>query len=77
MNFNNISAASIRNPIPVVLLVNRRTASGSEIIADGTAQDPIIFSSEDEGIAGSGEFGGLILHGNRPREGALDEVVNE
>ena len=36
---------------------------GSEIIADGTAQDPIIFSSEDEGFEGSGEFGGLILHG--------------
>lgn len=36
---------------------------GSMIMAEGTASNPIIFSSEDEGFEGSGEFGGLILHG--------------
>lgn len=36
---------------------------GSQIMAEGTAEDPIVFSSEDEGFEGSGEFGGLILHG--------------
>ncbi len=36
---------------------------GSEIMAVGTAAEPIIFSSSDEGYEGSGEWGGLILHG--------------
>jgi hypothetical protein len=36
---------------------------GSRIIAEGTADAPIVFSSEDEGFDGSGEWGGLILHG--------------
>lgn len=36
---------------------------GSMIMAEGTADAPIIFSSEDEDFQGTGEFGGLILHG--------------
>jgi len=36
---------------------------GSQIIADGTAAEPIVFSSDDAGESGSGEWGGLILHG--------------
>ena len=36
---------------------------GSQIQAVGTASAPIIFSSDDEGYDGSGEWGGLILHG--------------
>jgi hypothetical protein len=39
---------------------------GSKIIADGTKSQPIIFSSEDAGYDGSGEFGGLIIHGYAP-----------
>ena len=41
------------------LLITR----GSKIEATGTATDPIVFSSDDEGEDGSGEWGGLILHG--------------
>jgi hypothetical protein len=41
------------------LLITR----GSQIRANGTADAPIIFSSDDPGIEGSGEWGGLILHG--------------
>lgn len=36
---------------------------GSKIMAEGTAQAPIIFSSEDDNYDGSGEWGGLIIHG--------------
>lgn len=36
---------------------------GSKIEAVGTASAPIIFSSDDDGYDGSGEWGGLILHG--------------
>jgi len=36
---------------------------GSKIDAVGTAAEPIIFSSSDAGYDGSGEWGGLILHG--------------
>jgi len=41
------------------LLITR----GSRIEAAGTADAPIVFSSDDEGFEGSGEWGGLILHG--------------
>ena len=44
------------------LLVTR----GSKIMAMGTAEDPIIFSSDDEGYEGAGEWGGLIIHGYAP-----------
>jgi len=44
------------------LLVTR----GSKILAAGTADAPIIFSSDDEGYDGSGEWGGLIIHGYAP-----------
>ena len=36
---------------------------GSKIDAVGTADEPIIFSSSDAGDDGSGEWGGLVLHG--------------
>ena len=36
---------------------------GSQINAVGTAANPIIFSSEDDGYEGAGEWGGLIIHG--------------
>lgn len=36
---------------------------GSRIQAVGTADAPIIFSSDDPGFDGAGEWGGLILHG--------------
>ena len=41
------------------LLITR----GSKIEAVGTASDPIVFSSDDEGYDGAGEWGGLIIHG--------------
>lgn len=41
------------------LLITR----GSQIMALGTAADPIVFSSDDTDIDGSGEWGGLIIQG--------------
>ena len=41
------------------LLITR----GSRIQANGTADAPIIFSSDDPGFDGDGEWGGLIVHG--------------
>jgi hypothetical protein len=42
---------------------NLTITRGSRIEANGTAAEPIVFSSDDEGLDGSGEWGGLILHG--------------
>jgi hypothetical protein len=47
------------------LLVTR----GSRLIADGTASDPITFSSLDEDFDGLGEWGGLIIQGFAPQYG--------
>lgn len=41
------------------LLITR----GSQLRANGTADAPIVMSSDDDGIEGSGEWGGLIMHG--------------
>lgn len=41
------------------LLITR----GSQIMAMGTAAEPIVFSSDDTDIDGSGEWGGLIIQG--------------
>lgn len=42
---------------------NLTVTRGSRLIASGTEANPIIFSSSDAGTSGSGEWGGLILHG--------------
>ena len=39
---------------------------GSKLMAVGTKSAPIVFSSDDEGLDGSGEWGGLIMHGYAP-----------
>ena len=39
---------------------------GAKIMAMGTKSAPIVFSSDDEGVAGAGEWGGLIIHGYAP-----------
>lgn len=44
---------------------------GSMIMAEGTADAPIIFSSDDAGYDGPGEWGGLILHGYAPHNECL------
>jgi hypothetical protein len=36
---------------------------GSRIMAEGTANAPIVFSSDDADMSGPGEWGGLIMHG--------------
>lgn len=41
------------------LLITR----GSQLDANGTAAAPIVFSSDDDGLDGNGEWGGIILHG--------------
>ena len=48
-----------------VLLVTR----GSKLIADGTAQAPITFSSQDDNFDGSGEWGGIVVQGFAPQYG--------
>lgn len=54
------------------LLVTR----GSKIMAMGSAEAPIVFSSDDEGFDGAGEWGGLILQGYAPHnECALNGTV--
>ena len=49
-----------------VLLITR----GSKIIANGTAQQPITFSSADDGFDGEGEWGGIVIQGFAPQYGA-------
>ena len=44
------------------LLITR----GSKIMAMGTSDAPIVFSSDDDGYDGAGEWGGLIIHGYAP-----------
>jgi hypothetical protein len=44
---------------------------GSRIMAEGTADAPIIFSSADDGYEGTGEWGGLIIHGYAPHNECL------
>ncbi len=48
------------------LLVTR----GSRLVADGTAANPITFSSLDADFDGLGEWGGLIIQGFAPQYGA-------
>jgi hypothetical protein len=49
-----------------VLLVTR----GSELDAEGTAANPITFSSSDAGYDGTGEWGGVVIQGFAPQYGA-------
>ncbi|MEM8660471.1 MAG: hypothetical protein AAGF35_06255, partial [Pseudomonadota bacterium] len=50
------------------LLVTR----GSKLMADGTAVDPITFSSLDDDFNGLGEWGGVIIQGFAPQFGQGD-----
>lgn len=44
---------------------------GSMLMAEGTADAPIVFSSDDAGFDGAGEWGGLIMHGYAPHNECL------
>ena len=55
-----------------VLQINR----GANIMAVGTADDPIIFSSEDADYEGPFEWGGLIVSGFGPHNTCDDEICN-
>lgn len=44
---------------------------GSSIEALGTGALPIVFSSDDEGYDGTGEWGGLVIHGYAPHNECL------
>ena len=48
---------------------------GSKIMALGNADAPIVFSSDDDGFDGSGEWGGLILHGYGPHNECAEAGV--
>lgn len=48
-----------------VLLVTR----GSQMVANGTQASPITFSSLDDGFAGEGEWGGVVVQGFAPQSG--------
>lgn len=49
-----------------ILLVTR----GSRLVANGTANAPITFSSLDDGYDGEGEWGGVVIQGFAPQYGA-------
>lgn len=54
------------------MLVIRR---GSRIVAEGSAEAPIVFtSSKEEGARARGDWGGLILNGRAPVNGCEDAV---
>lgn len=46
---------------------------GSRLMAVGTKSAPIVFSSDDDGLAGSGEWGGLIMHGFAPHNECTED----
>jgi len=54
-----------------VLLVTR----GSKLEAEGTAANPITFSSADDNYDGTGEWGGVVVQGFAPQYGAGDTGV--
>src|SRR5690606_16043614 len=54
---------SVRATGDAVLLVTR----GSKLVADGTANAPITFSSEDADFDGEGEWGGVVIQGFAPQ----------
>ena len=43
---------------------------GNKLMAEGTANDPITFSSLDAGFDGEGEWGGIVVQGFAPHYGA-------
>ncbi|CAA0123647.1 Uncharacterised protein [BD1-7 clade bacterium] len=53
---------------------------GSKIMANGTAADPIVMSSKDDGYDGRGEWGGLVIQGfaknNVCGVGSINPVCN-
>ena len=55
-----------------VLQVNR----GAKIMAVGTAEEPIVFSSEDDGLSGPREWGGVIISGFAPHNSCSDDLCN-
>ena len=55
-----------------VLQINR----GAKIMAVGTADAPIVFSSEDEDMVGPGEWGGVIISGFGPHNTCSDDLCN-
>ena len=55
-----------------VLQINR----GAKIMAVGTADAPIVFSSEDEDMNGPGEWGGVIISGFGPHNTCSDDLCN-
>ncbi len=60
------AGADIRATNDGVLLITR----GSKIMAEGTASNPITFSSLDNNIDGLGEWGGIVIQGFAPQYGA-------
>ena len=55
-----------------VLQINR----GAKIMAVGTADEPIVFSSEDSDMVGPGEWGGVIISGFGPHNTCSDDLCN-
>lgn len=73
---NQIKADGVTLRIPAGVEVKAAALStllvtrGSRLIAEGTAADPITFSSEDAGYDGFGEWGGIIIQGFAPQYGS-------
>ncbi|WP_157614031.1 hypothetical protein [Pseudotamlana agarivorans] len=48
---------------------------GGKLIAEGTASEPIVFTSENQNAeGGSGDWGGITLHGRAPFNGPADSL---
>lgn len=60
------AGADVRGASDGALIVTR----GSKLIAEGTAENPITFSSLDDDYDGLGEWGGIVIQGFAPQYGA-------
>ncbi|AXG73454.1 hypothetical protein DVK85_04085 [Flavobacterium arcticum] len=51
---------------------------GGKLIADGTADEPIVFTSENQSAGASdGDWGGIVLHGRAPINGTDSNPLSE
>ncbi|KAF2520097.1 hypothetical protein E0W68_02425 [Flavobacterium salilacus subsp. salilacus] len=50
---------------------------GGKLVAEGTAQEPIIFTSEGQGAGEGGDWGGIVLHGRATINGTDTNPLSE
>ena len=72
VNVKGLTASDGTFQTAAVLQINR----GAKIMAVGTADAPIVFSSEDDDMVGPGEWGGVIISGFGPHNTCSDDLCN-